>query len=46
MDSVTALSASGCNGHPFFLMMRKFGLIDSPLALILVNVTFTIPLPS
>jgi multiple sugar transport system permease protein len=28
---------------PFFLMMRKFGLIDSPLALILVNVTFTIP---
>ncbi|HOB92006.1 MAG TPA: carbohydrate ABC transporter permease [Bacillota bacterium] len=28
---------------PFFLMMRKFGLIDTPLALILVNVTFTIP---
>lgn len=28
---------------PFFLMMRKFGLVDTPLALILVNVTFTIP---
>lgn len=28
---------------PFFLMMRRFGLVDTRLALILVNVTFTIP---
>ena len=28
---------------PFFVMMRHFGLIDTRLALILVNVTFTIP---
>lgn len=28
---------------PFFLMFRQFGLLDSRLALVLVNVTFTIP---
>lgn len=28
---------------PFFLMMRRFGLVDTRLGLILVNVTFTIP---
>lgn len=28
---------------PFFLMFKQFGLLDSRLALILVNTTFTIP---
>jgi multiple sugar transport system permease protein len=28
---------------PFFLMMRRVGLVDTRLGLILVNVTFTIP---
>lgn len=28
---------------PFFLMFQRFGLLDTPLALILVNTTFTIP---
>lgn len=28
---------------PFFLMFRRFGLLDTRLALVLVNVTFTIP---
>src|SRR5690606_6392519 len=28
---------------PFFLMFKQFGLLDTRLALILVNTTFTIP---
>lgn len=28
---------------PFFIMMKSFGLLDTPYALILVNVTFTLP---
>ena len=28
---------------PFFLLMRQFGLIDSVLALVLLNATFTLP---
>jgi len=28
---------------PFFIMMKTFGLLDTPCALILINVTFTLP---
>jgi multiple sugar transport system permease protein len=30
---------------PFYLIMREFGLIDSVLALVLINATFNLPFP-